>query len=314
MTGEPFDQLAERAQAFVGREALPEARAADPVTAAAIRRWCDAMEERDPIHLDRTAALRAGYPGIVAPPAMLEVWTMPPYRPGGDGDKGAMPVLHLFDDAGFSGVVATNIEQRYERYLIEGDIVVTRVLVEAVSGPKKTAVGDGYFVTLGYRFYDAAGEEVGSMTFRVLKFRPAALQADTAPREAARPRPAITRDNAFFWEGLRERKLLLQRDASGKFHHPPRPIIPGLFEPEIVAASGRGTIHSHVVIHQPQLPGFGYPLPVVLVELEEGVRIVANMIDAPAESIAIGDPVDITFVEAGPDLTLPAFRPGAGRS
>ncbi|WP_286772807.1 OB-fold domain-containing protein, partial [Sphingomonas sp. 66-10] len=70
----------------------------------------------------------------------------------------------------------------------------------------------------------------------------------------------------------------------------------------------RGTIHSFVIMHQPQLPCFDYPLPVVLVELEEGVRIVANMLGATADEVAIGKPVTLDFVEVEPDYILPAFR------
>ena len=101
------------------------------------------------------------------------------------------------------------------------------------------------------------------------------------------PRPAITHDNAFFWQGLTQRKLLFQA-FQGRLRHPPAPMDPvtGALDFEIVEASGRGTIHSFVVMHQPKMPGFNYPLPIVLVELEEGVRIVANMLDAKPEEVA----------------------------
>ncbi len=82
----------------------------------------------------------------------------------------------------------------------------------------------------------------------------------------------------------------------------------GSLEFDIVEASGRGTIHSFVVVHQPKIPGFDYPLPVVLVELEEGVRIVANMIDADPAALVIGRAVVADFVEIEPDYLLPAFR------
>lgn len=305
--------LLDQARAWIGRPATRPAVARDAVNLPMIRRWCEAMGETNPIHVDEAAARAAGHPGIVAPPAMLDVWTMAPYRPGGRTVEEGMAVLSLFDEAGYTGVVATNVRQEYRRYLRIGDVVTATPIVADVSDEKRTGLGIGHFVTLEFTF--AVGDEqVGRMTFRVLKFRPnlaqpqAALPADEAPR-FPHPRPAITHDNAFFWEGLAARKLLFQ-SWNGRLRHPPGPMDPetGALDFEIVEASGRGTIHSFVVMHQPRMPGFDYPLPVVLVELEEGVRIVANMIDAAPEAVAIGRAVVADFVEVEPGYILPAFR------
>ena len=75
--------------------------------------------------------------------------------------------------------------------------------------------------------------------------------------------------------------------------------------------SGRGAIHSYVIVHQPQLPGFSYPLPVALVELAEGVRLVANLVGVSPQEVRIGMPVEVEFVEVAPDYVLYAFHPGA---
>ncbi|MFD2499308.1 bifunctional MaoC family dehydratase N-terminal/OB-fold nucleic acid binding domain-containing protein [Rhizorhabdus histidinilytica] len=277
-----------------------------------IRRWCEAMGETNPIYLDEAAARAAGHPGIVAPPAMLDVWAMAPYRPGGRTAEEGMAVLSLFDAAGYTGVVATNVRQDYGRYLRLGEVVTSTPIVADVSDEKRTALGIGHFVTLAYDF-TVDGEPVGRMTFRVLKFRPNLAQPHSAEPSAEakawpHPRPAITHDNAFFWEG-----------------EPAQAAVPVLRGP--AASSARadgsadriarlrdrrgeraGTIHSFVVMHQPRLPGFDYPLPVVLVELEEGVRIVANMIDAAPEAVEIGRAVVADFVEIEPGYLLPAFR------
>ncbi len=307
-----MDGLLEAARAWVGRAASPPATARDPVNLPMIRRWCEAMGETNPVYQDEAAARAAGHPGIVAPPAMLDVWAMPPFRPGGRSADEGMAVLGLFDAAGYTGVVATNVRQDYARYLRIGDIVTSRPTVADVSDEKRTGLGIGHFVTLAYDFTDQHGEPLGGMTFRVLKFRPnlaqpkAAEPGDDAP---AHPRPAITHDNAFFWEGLAARKLLFQ-SFGGRLRHPPGPMDPltGALDFAIVEASGRGTIHSFVIIHQPRMPGFDYPLPVVLVELDEGVRIVANMIDADPADVAIGRAVTVDFVEVEPGYVLPAFR------
>lgn len=306
--------LLEEARAWVGKPANRASTAPDPVNLPMIRRWCTAMGETNPIYTDEAAARAQGHPGIVAPPAMLDVWAMAPYRPGGRTADENMEVLNLFDAAGYTGVVATNVKQDYARYLRIGDIVTSTPVVADVSDEKRTGLGTGHFVTLAHEFTNQDGESLGRMTFRVLKFKPNLAQPKPAEPVAeapavAHPRPAITHDNAFFWEGLAQRKLLFQ-SSGGRLRHPPGPMDPvtGSLEFDIVEASGKGTIHSFVIMHQPRMPGFDYPLPVVLVELEEGVRIVANMIDATPDDVAIGRAVTAEFVEVEPGYVLPAFR------
>lgn len=302
-----------RAQ-YVGTEATKPVTARDPVNQPMIRRWAEAMGDENPLWHDPEARKAAGFAGAVAPPAMLEVWTMSPYRPGGRTDDENMAVLTKLDQAGYTGVVATNIEQEYIRYLEEGDVVHSRAIISDISDEKRTGLGIGHFVTMEYEFVDQTGEPVGRMKFRILKFKPpvgqqAPAPTDEKPGKFPHPRPSITHDNAFFWEGLKQRKLLIQ-SFNGRLVHPPMPACPetGSLEWTTVEASGRGTIHSFVIMHQPQMPGFEYPLPIVLVELEEGVRIVANMVDAKPEDVAIGKAVTVDFVEVEPDYVLPAFR------
>ena len=309
------NDLLARARAYVGSDATKPAVARDPVNQPMIRRWTEAMGDANPLWHDADARKAAGFAGAVSPPAMLEVWTMAPYRPGGRTEDEGMAVLQLFDDAGYFGVVATNIEQEYIRYLEEGDIIHSRAIVADISDEKRTGLGIGHFVTMEYEFTDQKGELVGRMKFRVLKFKPTLQQPEAKPegdkpaKKFPHPRPSITHDNAFFWEGLKQRKLLIQ-SFNGRLVHPPVPACPetGSFDWTTVEACGRGTIHSFVVMHQPQLPGFEYPLPVVLVELEEGVRIVANMVGAKPEDVEIGKAVTLEFVEVEPDYVLPAFR------
>ena len=304
---------------YVGKDATAPATARDPVNQPMIRRWAEAMGDQNPLWHDAEARKAAGFAGAVAPPAMLEVWTMAPYRAGGRSEDESMAVLNRLDAAGYTGVVATNIEQDYLRYLEEGDVVHARATVADISDEKRTGLGIGHFVTMQYEFTDQKDELVGRMTFRILKFKPPLEQAKPPAVAEAKtgggankpphPRPSITHDNAFFWEGVKQRKLLIQ-SFGGRLVHPPLPACPetGSLDWTAVEASGRGTIHSFVIMHQPQLPGFDYPLPVVLVELEEGVRIVANMIGAKPEDVAIGKAVTLDFVEVEPDYILPAFR------
>ena len=102
---------------------------------------------RQPHLLDEAAAQTAGHPGVVAPPAMIQVWTM--MGLGGDrpDDDPIRPIMELFDGAGFVGVVATNCDQTYHRYLRPGEDVSVVAELTDVVGPKSTALGEGYFIS-----------------------------------------------------------------------------------------------------------------------------------------------------------------------
>jgi uncharacterized OB-fold protein len=76
--------------------------------------------------------------------------------------------------------------------------------------------------------------------------------------------------------------------------------------------SGRGIVYSYVIVHQPQLAAFGYPLPVALVELEEGIRLIANLPRVSPERVRIGMPVEVEFAEVAPGYVLYAFHERGG--
>jgi uncharacterized protein len=80
-----------------------------------------------------------------------------------------------------------------------------------------------------------------------------------------------------------------------------------------VVSSGRGTVYSHAVHHHPPLPGVDLPHAVVLVELEEGVRMVSHLTPETRDDVRIGLPVEVLFSELHDELTLPVFRPRAER-
>ena len=299
--------LFEKLRAFAGQPAGAPVTAQDAVNQAMIRHWCDAVGDANPVYTDPDAAAASVHGGIVAPPTMLQAWTMPGLKPrprGGAQDE----LMVLLDEAGFTSVVATNCDQEYVRYLRPGDLLSLSATIDDVSPEKHTALGDGHFVTTRTEFRDQAGELVGAMTFRILKFRPPERQEPRPPR----PRPAVNQDNAFFWEGVERGELLIQRCSScGRLRHPPRPMCPHCqsLEWDTVAASGRGTVYSFVVPHHPQVPAFEYPYVVALVELEEGTRLVSNVIDVDPAEVSVGMPVEVSFVAVDDELTLPLFRP-----
>jgi uncharacterized OB-fold protein len=81
-----------------------------------------------------------------------------------------------------------------------------------------------------------------------------------------------------------------------------------------VESSGNGILYSFVVVHYPQVPAFEYPLPIGLVELEEGTRVVANLAEVATEYIEIGMALRAEFVDFDDDLSLPVFVPAGAVS
>jgi uncharacterized OB-fold protein len=129
----------------------------------------------------------------------------------------------------------------------------------------------------------------------------------------ARPQPLITRDTAFWWEGVAAQELRIQRcTACGQLRHPPDPGCwrCGSLDWDWITSGGRGVVHSYVVYHTPQLPAFEYPNVVVLVQLDEGVRIISNLVGSDPDDARIGLPVEVTYQEVGGNV-LPQFRPVA---
>ena len=150
---------------------------------------------------------------------------------------------------------------------------------------------------------------------RVLKFKPGTGKGGPPKAKALRPRPPTTLDTQWWFDGCKDGKLLIQRcTACGVLRHPPGPACAEChsFEWDTVEASGKGTVYSFVVAHHPQAPSFDYPLAVVLVELEEGTRLVSNLVDVDPDDIVIGMPVVAELVAFDNELTIPQFRAGSG--
>jgi uncharacterized OB-fold protein len=122
-------------------------------------------------------------------------------------------------------------------------------------------------------------------------------------------RPVIGLDNAYFWEGTRAEELRIQSCAAcGVLRHPPGPACPacGVFDRTFVVAAGTATVFSYVVHHAPQLPGKELPLTIALLDLDEGVRMVGELV--AGSDIAIGDRVRVEWNVIDDELTLPIWR------
>ena len=131
---------------------------------------------------------------------------------------------------------------------------------------------------------------------------------------AERALPIPTPETQHYWDGAREGKLLLQRsNATGKAYFPPRPFCPetGSRDVSVFEASGRATLYSYVINHMPT-PGFEPPYAIAVVELEEGPRLMANIVDCPQtpEALVLDMPLEVTFEMRG-DVALPQFRPAS---
>ena len=335
----PFPDHSADLAPLVGQSAGAPNLAPDAVNVPMIRHWVEAMGDHNPVYVSDEAARAAGYDELIAPPTMLQAWIMRGLRlsllteeaRAQGAEQGSGPnekMMSLLDAEGLTSVVATNCEQEYGRPLVVGDRLLVRSVIEAISDPKRTGLGTGRFITtrLDYvavpdadvpvwrvsdeevqALYDA-GEPVATMRFRILKYLPPVKKAARPPR----PRPAITQDNAFWFEGARAHTLLIQHCTScGTLRHPPLPAcaVCGSLEWDSVESSGRGTLYSYVVVHYPQVPSFEYPLPIGLIELEEGTRLVANLEGMDDGAIEIGMHLQAEFVDFDEELSLPVFVP-----
>ncbi len=248
----PFPDRSAELTALVGQTAGPPTLSPHAVNVPMIRHWVEAMGDHNPVYVSDEAARAAGYDELIAPPTMLQAWIMRGLRASllteeardagtaqGDGPSDRM--MQLLDEEGLTSVVATNCEQQYGRPLVVGDRLLVRSVIEAISDPKRTGLGTGRFLTTRLDFvavpdaevpvdppadaaavqslYDA-GEPVATMRFRILKYLPPQRKAARPPR----PHPALTQDNAFWFEGARAHHLLIQRCTScGTLRHPPLP-------------------------------------------------------------------------------------------
>ena len=305
----------------------------DPINMPMIRNWTEAIGDANPVYESDEAARAAGHPGVVAPPAMAQVWTMRGLGRPREADDPLGRMTDLLDAEGFTSVVATNCDQTYHRYLAPGEEVTIRSELTDVVGPKKTGLGEGWFFTTR-NLWSVGDEIVAEMDFRILKFRPpvasgdgesgstpaattgtstASAPAEPAPRIVAASgaptddlvvgkvlRPSVSHDTEFFWDGVRAHELRIQELEDGTLQHPP---VPALWKDrdewtDYRVASGRGTVYSFVVHHAPRVPGrTRFPFVIALVELEEGVRMLGELRDVDPAAVEIGMPVEVDFLD-----------------
>lgn len=309
-----------RLQTFVGVQVGPPYPAPDDVNVPMIRHWCEAMGDTNPVYLDADAADASIHGGLVAPPTMLQAWvmrgltaTLNDDADTSDGPTGPYDELTaLLASRGYTSVVATNCDQTYHRYLRPGDRLEMVTTITGVSPKKTTALGEGHFVTTRQDYLDANGDVVGSMEFRIIRFRPPTAKTsppssgdtsgDSSDDTPPRPAPATTPDSTWWFDALADGRLVVQRCTScGALRHPPGPMCPRChtLTYDFVEASGTGEVHAMTVVHYPKVPGFTYPLGVALVDVHvdgdtvRPVRMVMNTEGCEPHLVRVGDPVRI---------------------
>ena len=135
-------------------------------------------------------------------------------------------------------------------------------------------------------------------------------------KEIQHPAPTASFETRGYWEGTARGELVLQRcTACGTVQHRPRPLCVSCFADAIehFVASGRGTVHTFTTTRQNHAPGFRGACPYVLayVELEEGPRLLTNVVGCAPEDVRIGMPVEVEFADVEGEFQVPRFRPAS---
>lgn len=280
------------------------------VSRTQVWQWCAAMGDTNPLYLEGEAA--------IAPPTMLQMWAFRDvhgkYAPGST-DKDTYEVLTRLNQLGYSGSVAVSYDQTYHSYLKEGDQVHNFSTIINITDKKSTGLGEGYFVTERAEYYNQDDELFGEAEVTYFKYLPpeqsVAPASTSAARKIERIRPVENYDSKHYWQGLRDGKLLIQKcDVCATHRHPPQPMCERCqsLNWSSTESNGKGTIHSFTVMHYPEIPPFDYPNAIVLVDLNEGVRITSQLAGVEPDEIKIGSAVTAHITEVQEGLSLPIFK------
>lgn len=123
--------------------------------------------------------------------------------------------------------------------------------------------------------------------------------------------PCSNRDFDFFYRGLEARQFLIQKcSGCGTLRNPPSPACGSCrsLEWEAVPLAGTGRVHSFVIHHYPPLPGFDVPHPIILADMDEGVRVLGAADGIATDAIDFDRPVAIEYLRRG-DVAAFRFRP-----
>ncbi|ROS01909.1 putative OB-fold protein [Sinobacterium caligoides] len=319
MTPEETKAFEEQVRAYVGLENGPPKRGNDDVNEAMIRHWAEVMGDELTTYTQADEAAKTSKEGIIAPPAMLQAWSMEGYPMAGNPAQDVQRQLHnLFDQHGYTGVLGTNTSTEFFRDLRPGDQVTAHTVIDSISEQKATARGIGYFIETVTRFTDQHGEDIGRQVFRVLKFIPAdganstsETKDDDTPELPTRITSPRGHDNGWWWNACDEGKVLIQRCTDCQtLRHPPRPMCGECQSTEwdSIESTLEGEIYSFTTLHYPKIPGYDYPNTIGVIQLSEGTRLVANIVDIDYEAVKIGQKVQGAVEQVDEKTMLPVFR------
>lgn len=294
----------------------------NPVSRTQIWQWCSAMGDQNPLYLDQeyrsSIGLDSAISSATAPPTMMQMWSMRDVN-GNDGPGSTtdnlFEILSLLDEEGYEGVMAVSYDQTFHRYLEEGDRAKHYSTIISISDLKTTGVGKGFFVTQLAEFMDQNDELFAEAKITYFKYQTPKKQPgannNAGITKMQRIHPVENHDNAHFWQGLRDGKLLIQQcEDCGALRHPPQPMCEHCqsLNWSTIESAGKGSIYTYTVMYYPEIPPFDYPNAIILVELEEGVRITSQLVGSRPQDIHIGMQVEMELTEVQDDMTLPLFR------
>lgn len=133
-------------------------------------------------------------------------------------------------------------------------------------------------------------------------------------RKTKRPVPRVDEESRPFWEACARHELYIQKCKNcGTVFYYPRGFCPEDLSADFewVKCSGRGKVYTYTVTRQNQSSGFRDKVPYVMayVELEEGIRMLTNIVDCDPKDVAVGMSVEVTFEDMTPEISIPLFRP-----
>jgi acyl dehydratase len=164
--------LTDEQKALVGVESDPRP-VAYPVNEIMAQFWCEMVEDANPIYFDESYARSTWLKGKFAPPPMILIWRMAPVWP--PREEGANPISKLgLDEAGCTATIAVNATQEYHQPLRYGDTLTATSQIASFGDEKTTRLGTGHFVTTLDIFRNQHGQVVGTHSFTLFIYAPAA--------------------------------------------------------------------------------------------------------------------------------------------
>lgn len=271
--GEGAHSYLERLRSIVDQPGVPR-RAKDPISEPAIRIWCEAVGDHNPLYQDPQWAARSRFGGIIAPPASLNMWTLPGNRRAHQREP-LDAITELLAEGGFTSVAAVENNHEYFRPLRPGDHLVQTMRIGWVSEQKRTALGNGHFVDLVNEYTTLQDELVGQATMRILRWDP-----DTGPKKAATA-PLV------------DRRGPLCRPGGGVF----------------APAGSHATIRTALQPGYATDPSAERPYVIAEAELDDGARLVCDVLNVEPDAVRPGMRVEVIHVANQAGQTVTAFQP-----